>query len=109
VHSISYLTGSDKSEGSDSVECSGTSHLVRALPGLADPALDRPDEEALRMFECFSLTPYEVLLPDIAPTRGIHNVSWSIGDRNTRVSIETNGRSSGFIDVPNRDSRVYHD
>jgi hypothetical protein len=115
IAGIRYLTGSDKLAGSDEVICSGRCELVRAVPGLSESASnDKPDKEALEMFDAFAVPPYERLVSDIAQTgpsemRRKLKVTWTPGDRSTSVTIDPgDGRPQRF-DVPNRDSRIYHD
>lgn len=116
IGAIHYLNGSDKEAGSDSVVCSGRCELVRAMPGLSDPQADnRPDQEALQMFDAFGIPPYEILFRDIAssalsgPQRALQ-ISWSASDRMTTMTLDAgDGAGSQRFEFSNRESRVYHD
>jgi hypothetical protein len=116
IAGIHYLTDSEQWRGGDEVTCVGRCELVRAVPGLTDPdAQDRPDKEALDMFDVFSIPPYERLVSDIAQTeasgtRHKLKITWNAGNRTTSVTIDP-GDGSGLqrFDVPNRESRIYHD
>jgi hypothetical protein len=115
IGAIRYLTGSDQRSGQDDVICSGRCELVRAVPGLSAPnGQGDPDGEALDMFDAFAISPYERLVSDIAQTGSTEprqlRVTWNAGNRATSVTIELgDGRGAQRFEVPNRESRIYHD
>jgi hypothetical protein len=115
IAAIKYLMDSDQRTGNDRVSCTGRCELVRAVPGLSDSeGQGSPDKEALEMFAAFGILPYERLVSDIALTASADQrdvrVTWNAGNRSTSVTLDPgDGRGPQRFEVPNRESRIYHD